>query len=250
MLQINLNSLSDVELKDLAEALHVLDERHKYNKQEFLWPQYQKPGYDKHLLFFSVGKLYKERALIAGNRTGKTYLASTEMSYHLNGRYPEVWEGKKFSKPIEAWSVGKTHDTTREILQKYLIGNRYDVGTGMIPKEDIVRVTSKPGCQDAIQDVYVKHYTEGVYDGLSHCEFKSYVQGVDSFMGATMDVIHLDEEPTSPQIYGECLLRTMTTKGIIFCTFTPKLGLTDTVLSFLPGGKFPAGGCGPVGDAR
>jgi phage terminase large subunit-like protein len=52
------------------------------------------------------------------------------------------------------------------------------------------------------------------------------------------DLVWLDEEcPES--IYGECLIRTMTTGGLILLTFTPMQGLTDVVLRFLPGGAMP-----------
>jgi len=244
--KVNLLKLSDDELLELAQSLNVLDEKKRYNLQEFIYPQFLTGGYEKHIAFFEAGKTYKERALIAGNRTGKTYSALAEMSYHLNGKYPKEWPGKTFNKPIKAWAVGKTHETTRDILQKYLLGSRYDIGSGMIPKEDIERTTTKPGIPDAIQDVYIKHYTKGVYDGYSELSFKSYVQGVEAFMGTAQDVIHLDEEPSERRIYDECLTRTMTTKGSIMCTFTPLLGLSEVVLSFLPGGKFPIGGMGPV----
>lgn len=246
---INLDALSDKELLDLANSLNVLDERNKYNKQEFLFPEegpYPRKLYKKALIFFKAGALYKERALIAGNRTGKTYNATAEMSWHLNGRYPTWWEGKKFNHPIKAWSVGKTHETTRDIIQEYMVGSRYDLGTGMIPKQDLGRTTTKTGIPDAILDQYVKHYTNGVYDGDSHLTFKSYVQGVEAFMGTSVHVCHLDEEPDQASIYSECLTRTMTTDGIVICTFTPLMGLSQVVLSFLPGGKFPHGGIGLV----
>lgn len=249
---MNLNNLNRDELLNLAEALQVLEERKKYNKQEFLFPETgtnRRELYKKHLLFFKAGAVYKERALIAGNRTGKTFTAETEVSYHLNGRYPKWWEGKRFNHPIDAWEVGKTHETTRDILQKYLIGEWHDIGTGMIPKEDIERKTTKPGVPDAAQDVYIKHYTNRIFDGYSHVSFKSYVQGVDAFMGQSVHVIHLDEEPDNNDIYTECLTRTMTTQGIILCTFTPLQGLSEVVLSFLPGGRFPEGGIGEVKDA-
>lgn len=246
MTQIDLNKLSDKELLDLAQSLNVLDTKKKYCLQEFIYPHYLKtPGYKKHLLFFKAGAVYKERALIAANRTGKTYTAATEVSFHLNGRYPEGWEGKVFNEPVNWWEVGKTHDTTRDILQKYLIGNVYDPGTGMIPKKDIVKMTTKPGVPGAIQEVYVKHYDkDGKQDGISCCGFKSYIQGIDAFMGTSQHGIHLDEEPGDRGIYTECCMRTMTTNGIILCTFTPLLGLSEVVLSFLPGGKFPPGGIG------
>jgi len=247
--KVDLENLSDKELLDLARSLDVLDERNKYNKQEFLFPEegkFPRRLYKKALLFFKAGSVYKERALIAGNRTGKTYNATAEMAWHLNGKYPEWWEGKVFKHPIKAWQVGKTHETTRDILQEYMIGNKYDPGTGMIPKVDLGRVTTKPGVPDAILDQFVKHYTNGVYDGDSHLTFKSYVQGVEAFMGTSCHVIHLDEEPDQASIYSECLTRTMTTDGIVMCTFTPLMGLSQVVLSFLPGGKFPRGGIGEV----
>lgn len=35
-------------------------------------------------------------------------------------------------------------------------------------------------------------------------------------------------------IYGECLIRTMTTKGLVYITFTPLQGVSETVLQFMP----------------
>jgi phage terminase large subunit-like protein len=205
------------------------------------------------MLFFEAGASYNERALIAANRVGKTMAAMYEAAVHLTGRYPDWWPGKKFRYPIEAWAVGKTHETTRDILQKYLIGNRYEPGTGLIPREDMdwdgkIHITAKSIPAGAIQDLYCKHYTDGIFDGYSHCQFKSYKDGVEAFMGTSIDLICLDEEPTETSIYDECLIRTMTTKGIIICTFTPKEGLSDVVLKFLPNGKFPMNGYGVVSN--
>lgn len=247
---MNLNDLPKTDLLNIAQALQVLDEKQKYNKQAFLYPEtgkFSRTAYYKHIDFFIAGAKYKERALIAANRVGKSFCAAYEMSLHLNGKYPEWWKGKVFKEPIEAWCVGKTHLTTRDILQKYLVGNRYDIGTGMIPRDDLYwdgkfHITSKSAPPDSIQDVYVKHYTNDIFDGYSHVEFKAYEQGDQAFMGTGMHVIHLDEEPDKRSIYGQCLTRTMTTNGIILCTFTPEEGLTEVVLSFLPGGRFPENG--------
>jgi phage terminase large subunit-like protein len=46
-------------------------------------------------------------------------------------------------------------------------------------------------------------------------------------------VIWLDEEPPS-DVYDECLLRLMTTEGMMIGTFTPLSGLSEVVLRFLP----------------
>jgi phage terminase large subunit-like protein len=62
---------------------------------------------------------------------------------------------------------------------------------------------------------------------------KSYDQGRVAFQGTEREVVYLDEEPPK-DVYDECLLRTMTTNGIVLCTFTPLLGLSDVALSFLP----------------
>jgi phage terminase large subunit-like protein len=75
-----------------------------------------------------------------------------------------------------------------------------------------------------------------VVDGVSVLIFKSYDQRREAFQGTEQDVIWLDEEPPLG-IYTECLLRTMTTGGHLLCTFTPLLGLSEVVLSFLPGGQ-------------
>ena len=42
-------------------------------------------------------------------------------------------------------------------------------------------------------------------------------------------------------IYTECLVRTMTTNGLIMVTFTPLEGMSEVVLSFLENGKLPEG---------
>ena len=91
---------------------------------------------------------------------------------------------------------------------------------------------SKAGIPDAFEIVRVRH----ISGGISTLGLKSYDQRREAFQGTEKHVIWLDEEPPLA-IYTECLLRTMTTNGLIICTFTPLLGLSDVVLLFLPGGK-------------
>ncbi len=31
------------------------------------------------------------------------------------GRYPDWWEGRRFSGPVRAWAAGKTNETTRDV---------------------------------------------------------------------------------------------------------------------------------------
>ena len=59
-----------------------------------------------------------QRLLMAGNRIGKSFCGATELAYHLTGKYPDWWEGKKFDRPIRAWAGGSSNETTRDICQK------------------------------------------------------------------------------------------------------------------------------------
>ena len=236
--------------RQLAELLVEKDQRAKYCKFETIFPDegpYKRDLYPKHVSFMGAGSDHRQRAIIAANRTGKTLMGAFEMTCHLTGRYPDWWTGKKFDFPISAWAASIRNSDTKDIIQFELFGDPVDFGTGMIPKEDLGKRTMKAGIADAIDTAYVKHYTEGVFDGWSKVGLKSYEQGRDGFQGTKKQVIWLDEEPRDYSIFTECLTRTMDDKnpGIIYCTFTPLYGLSDTVLSFLPDGKLPEGGSPP-----
>lgn len=184
-----------------------------------------------------TGKPHRERAAIAANRVGKTEgIGAYEVTLHLTGLYPDWWQGRRFDRPIKAWAAGDTNKTVRNILQEKLYGPPTAVGTGMIPGDLIAHRTLKQGTADAVDTIYVKHAS----GGLSRIELKSYQAGRESFQGTEQDLIWLDEEPPE-SIYTECLLRTATTGGMIMLTFTPLSGLSDVVLSYIPGGEVGAG---------
>jgi phage terminase large subunit-like protein len=94
-------------------------------------------------------------------------------------------------------------------------------------------VQGTPGGVDWIK---VKHSS----GGWSTLGFKNYAQDIDAFMGYKMDVIWMDEE-VPQDIYNEALMRTMTTGGIVYVTFTPLNGLTPFVVNFLSKGDYLAG---------
>jgi len=162
-------------------------------------------------------------------------VGGTETTYHLTGEYPHWWEGRRFNGPIHAWAAGDTSETTRDIVQQELLGIGGEdaeglLGTGLIPKRCIIgRPTAKRGIAGAVDTVSVRH----VSGRVSRLSFKSYDQGRKKFQGTAKHVIWLDEEPPM-DVYTECLLRTMTTNGIVMCTFTPLLGLSEVALKYLP----------------
>lgn len=192
--------------------------------------------YVKHCEFFAGGIKHRERLFLAANRVGKSEgVGGYEVTLHLTGLYPAWWGGYRFSGPIAAWAAGDTSKTTRDIIQAKLLGPVDALGTGLIPGDSLVgRPLAKAGVPDAFEIVKVKH----VSGGVSTLQLKSYDQRREAFQGTEQDVIWLDEEPPLA-IYTECLMRTMTTNGLILCTFTPLMGLSEVVLSFLPGGKVP-----------
>lgn len=199
--------------------------------------------YPKHLDFFKAGSQFRERCFMAANRVGKTEAGAYETTAHLTGMYPDWWEGKRFTKPVRAWAAGKTNETTRDIIQAKLLGEivgggstKGVSGTGMIPGRHLGKITWKAGVADLIDTIKVRH----ISGGWSTLGLKSYQQGRGSFEGTEQHLIWLDEE--CPQdVYGECLVRTATTSGIIILTFTPLDGLSEVVMSFLPADQRPAG---------
>ena len=193
--------------------------------------------YAKHLAFFRFGATCQVRGFIAANRVGKTRGAGGyEMAVHLTGRYPDWWEGARFERRAAAIAAGDTRTSVRNIIQQALLGDWGRVGTGMIPGDDIIRVSAQPGVPDAAGTIWVRHHdADGREDGRSRLDLRSYDQGREAFQGTSEDVIWLDEE-SDEHIRGECLLRLMTTDGILMETFTPLKGVTPIVMGYMPAG--------------
>lgn len=225
--------------QERLELLLLLEEREKLKAVTKIDSYYPDTGplrrelYPKHMQYFEAGIAFRERLFMAANRIGKTEGAGGyETSLHLTGRYPSWWKGRRFDKPVDWWASGNTGKTTRDIIQAKLFGPPAALGTGLIPKDAIVgQPSAKSGVPNAFDTAFIKH----VSGGISQIQLKSYDQKRTAFEGTEKDGIWLDEEP--PQdIYTECLLRTMTNNGLIMLTFTPLLGMSEVVLSFLPGG--------------
>jgi phage terminase large subunit-like protein len=226
--------------------LALLEEQVRRTNRRKLWTYYPTEGplrrelYRKHLAFFAAGGKHRERLMLAANRVGKTEgVGVYELVLHLTGFYPEWWDavgGRRFHRPIVAWTAGDTGKTVRDILQFKLLGKWGEFGTGVLPGDALVSTTTKQGIGNAVETVTVRHITGGV----SSVTLKSYDQRREAFQGTEVDVILLDEEPPL-DIYTECLLRTMTNNGMLMLTFTPLMGMSDVVLEFLPSGSLEQG---------
>lgn len=148
---------------------------------------------------------------------------------HLTGIYPEWWKGHRFKKPIRAWFGGVTNLTTRDVIQRKLMGSPGEIGTGWVPAERINKLVPSRGVSGAYDYALVKHSS----GGMSFAGFKSYEQGREKWMADEIDLIHCDEEPPFA-IWTEALARITATKGIIFSTFTPLKGMSEMVRGFYP----------------
>lgn len=228
------SKLDELERRIAAE----IQRRHDTNKIAFLFPDegpLRRELYPKQLEFFRIGVNYQERCLMAANRVGKTVCGAFETTLHLTGDYPDWWEGRRFDGPIDAWAIGETSETTRDIVQLALLGIAGEkeggqLGTGLIPLKAIVGPPShRAGIAGSLDTATIRHKS----GGISKLGFKSYDQGRSKFQGTAKHVIWMDEECPMP-VYSECMLRLMTTDGLMLLTFTPLLGLSDVALMFLP----------------
>lgn len=166
---------------------------------------------------------------VSVSNTSKTTSGCYLSAITALGTYPDWWQGVVFDGPVNNWSVGSTSKSVKETLQETLLGPLGAIGTGMIPKEHIIKTVAKSGVPGGIDTVYVRHVPTG---GTSTITFMSGEQGTKAFMGAARHIIHIDE-PMDEAVYNECLIRTMTTNGRMVHSVTPKLGLTRMLANFL-----------------
>lgn len=191
-------------------------------------------AYAKQEEFYAAGRVYRERLLLAANQVGKTYGEGMELAIHLTGRYPDWWEGHRFDRPITAWAGSDTSETTRDTVQRILVGPPADEerwGTGTIPRDALAGTQRRQGVANALDTIRVRHAS----GGTSILGFKSYDQGRQKWQGTTLDYVWMDEEPPL-DIYMEALTRTNAVDDArVVLTFTPLLGMSEVVRMFLDG---------------
>lgn len=187
--------------------------------------------YAKQVEFHCAGadEGVRERLLMAGNQLGKTVAGSFEAAMHLTGLYPDWWDGIRWEAPTTAWAGSLTSQSTRDTVQRLLLGKPGEWGTGAIPKNCIIEIKrASHGVADSVETITVKH----VSGGISRLTIKTYDQGRERWQGETLNFVWFDEEPPL-SIYIEGLTRTNATQGVVWLTFTPLLGMSETVRRFL-----------------
>src|SRR5215471_1205463 len=184
--------------------------------------------YPRQEQFHNAGATHRERLLIAANQSGKSLAGGMECAMHASGRYPDWWCGRRFDRPTIGWGAGTTNETTRDTVQRILVGRPGQPGTGAIPKDAILDLVPARGTPDLLDSIKVGH----VSGGVSVMGLKSYQRGRESFQGETLDYLWFDEEPPA-DIFTEGLTRTNINRGPVMITFTPLLGMSEVVRRFL-----------------
>lgn len=179
--------------------------------------------------------LFVANGIISGN-SGKTFSASVEIYYHASGKYPDWWEGRRYSRPLKIYVGSETNKQIREGVQEILTGGLENIGTGIIPKDEIVRIAKAANTNDTLDNLSVRHKNGGV----SKIHIMTYKQGREVWQGFKADIIWFDEEPPR-DIYSEGIVRTINERGdgIIILTFTPLKGLSEVARMYLPDGRVP-----------
>lgn len=160
--------------------------------------------HDKQVQFHSASS--RHRLYIGGNRSGKTTGGVLEDLWWLTGKHP-------YRKTPEGGIRGR------------IVGVDFINGIEKILKPELMRWVPVSLLRDNNwSDSYdtlerTLHFANG-----SFVEFMSYDQKLDKFAGTSRHFVHFDEEP--PQdIYTECLLRLLDTKGSWWMTLTPVQGM-------------------------
>lgn len=197
-------------LASLARNRRAIRDYKKNNRLEFY-----NTGDKIHFKQLEFHKcLKRNRWVFGGNRSGKTECGAAEAVWLLRGNHP--YRGNKAD--VVGWSVSLSLSVQREVAQKKLLqylNKDWIVDVGMV----------KGSIGDPAGGIIDYITVKNVFGGISRLFFKSCEMGRDKFQGASVDFVWFDEEPPL-DIYEECRMRVLDTRGDIFGTMTPLLGLT------------------------
>jgi len=219
------NALSDEQKKKMMSARAKLAQDMQFNTLKWFRPfKYQEK-------FFETGARSTRRGMIAANRAGKTIASTYETAYHLTGRYPDSWKGKRWDKPIIAMAAGESWEQVAKTLQSKLLGcddikQAYKLGTGSIPRECIDEKSYRSDGANVLS-IEIWH----ISGGKSKLYFSNYTQQVRHLQGFELDLVVLDEQPPD-ETFSELVVRTAARNGQVICSFTPLKGMSGLVRKF------------------
>lgn len=206
------------------DVVSVGIELNKFYKLDFFRP------YAYQRKWFQSSSFATLRYLSAANQIGKTYGGAVEMTYHLTGLYPDWWEGRRFKVTGRevCWAMGVSLESTRKVLQNYLLGTdnakkSREIGSGLIPRE-MIRIETMVRDGEVVKSITISNVAGG------YCELYFYAstQSTDTLHGQKVLYIWLDEQPDNElELSSIFAARTINTGGVVTITATPEKGATD-----------------------
>ena len=103
----------------LRERVELTAQLHRLTRSTKL---YRYRPYAKQREFHAAGAIHRERLLMAANQVGKTLAGAAEAAFHLTGRYPDWWQGKRWERPVKGWAGSESSELTRDGVQRMLVG--------------------------------------------------------------------------------------------------------------------------------
>ena len=196
----------------LRELLIIDDELDRRRSRDLIGRYNRDKVHVKQMQFHKC--LKRNRWVFGGNRSGKTEGGAVEAVWMLRGIHPY----RDNRADTCGWAVSLSYEVQREVAQSKIL--RY-LNPDWI--EDIVMLSGKKS--NAVHGIIDYILVRNVSGGLSKLCFKSCEQGREKFQGASLDFVWFDEEPPF-DIYEECRMRVLDSKGYIWGTMTPLKGLT------------------------
>lgn len=213
-----LQSISNNQTLNSSTILSALEALRDEERKNF---SFYKP-HPKQLEFHKLGKVAKDRAFFAANRSGKTEAGCTETAMHITGYYADWWEGYCYNRAVNVWIGCISAKEVRDLEMRFFEGD-----SKHLPwiHESLVLYANRT------EHFYMILHKSGT---ISHVRFKTYGEGQRGWQASTVDIILLDEEPTF-EIMSEASMRLMSTSadhyGMMIITATC-LYQTEFVVSF------------------
>lgn len=199
---------------DLQSVLSELLRREEEKKKNLLDTYNTNPEklHHKQIEFHKSEK--RNRWNFGGNRTGKTVSGAVEAVWYARGNHPY----KKIKGATSGWVVSLTNEVQRDVAQKEILR--------WLNPDWIVGIGVRRGRSDDLENAVIDYIEiKNVFGTTSRIGFKSCDQGRAKFQGTSLHWIWFDEEPPE-DIYRECQMRVLDTRGDIWGTMTPLMGLT------------------------
>jgi phage terminase large subunit-like protein len=218
------------QLKLMAQLVAYYQKEHQYFKLKYYEPyDYQRPLYHLHTM---------AQAVIASNRSGKSYSVGYAIACHLTGIYPHWWTDIRYTTGIKLIAAGASNAQIREAIQETLFGtadktDEAALGSGLLPLHTLKLDSIVTGADKrSIGGAQIKH----VSGTMSHIMVASYEQDRAVLQGGKADVVWCDEQPRDDEIISEIIRALAQTptgqEGRFYLSATPLVGWTPMIKRF------------------